>query len=200
MEEKILVERCWAGDIEAFTALVEKYNAMAVRTAYLLTGCRDNAEDMAQEAFIQCFYSLGKLKDAGRFKSWFYKILVRTSWKMAKKQRSKFSGSVSSFEISGEISDGRDFTEDVEFKQMYDAVYKAIEELSKPLKAAAVLFYFGGFSVRETAEILGCREGTVKSRLFKVRRMVEDKLREQDWDGFYSTDGNRKGRESDLSV
>lgn len=200
MEEKILVEQCRAGDIGAFTALVEKYNAMAVRTAYLLTGCRDNAEDMAQEAFIQCYYSLKKLKDADRFKSWFYKILVRTSLKMAKKQKCKLSGCVNPDDISGEISDGHDFTEDVERKQLCDAVCRAVEELSRPLKAAAVLFYFGGFSVREAAAILGCREGTVKSRLHKVRRNVEDKLRKQGWDGFYSTDGNRKGRESDLSV
>lgn len=82
LDETTLVNRCQAGDIEAFSELVERNNKKAIHTAYLITGCRDIAEDIAQEAFIQCFHSIRKLRDTTLFKSWFYKILVRTSWRM----------------------------------------------------------------------------------------------------------------------
>lgn len=55
---------------------------MAVRTAYLVTGRRDMAEEYCPGAFVQCFYSIKRLRRAEYFKTWFYKVLVRTGWRM----------------------------------------------------------------------------------------------------------------------
>ncbi|OPY57823.1 MAG: RNA polymerase sigma factor [Pelotomaculum sp. PtaU1.Bin035] len=64
MKDVELVKRCQSGDVDAFELLIERFGAQAVRIAYLVTGRRDLAEDIAQEAFIQCIYSIKKLKKA----------------------------------------------------------------------------------------------------------------------------------------
>lgn len=199
MDDKTLVGMCRSGDIDAFTGLLEKYNTMAVRTAYLITGRRDIAEDIAQEAFVQCYYSLKKLKDAERFKSWFYKILVRTGWKMAGKPGKSFGSDISIDRIIGDIPDDHDFTEDIEMKHTYEAVCEAVLELSKPLRTTAILFYFNGFSIKETAGILGCREGTVKSRLHGARMNVSNRLKQKGWDDLRLF-GGHTGKEDGLNA
>lgn len=180
LDETTLVNRCQAGDIEAFSELVERNNKKAIHTAYLITGCRDIAEDIAQEAFIQCFHSIRKLRDTTLFKSWFYKILVRTSWRMvsnAKKMQ------VIDCTIKGDdIPDYNDFTENIEKKHACETIYRIVSALSKPLREVVILYYFNGFSIKEIAYSLNCREGTVKSRLHNARKQIEACMKKYGWD------------------
>jgi len=171
-----LINRCKEGDIEAFGSLVEKYNDMAVRTAFLVTGRSDIAEDIAQEAFIQCFYSLKKLKDNEFFNSWFYKILVRVSWKMASKHKNQVSVDSSQMEGILGSSDENKTWDIVETKLRNAEVSKAIEKLSPKLKTVIVLYYYNSFQINEISMILGCNENTVKSRLHKARKKLEEFL------------------------
>ncbi len=198
LEESELVKRCQRGDVQAFETLVERYADQAVRTAYLVTGCRELAEDMAQEAFIQCFYSIKQFKNQSSFRTWFYGVVVRVSRKMAARTSSR---------VPLEYLDGRAGTEELpsgadlsaafEDKQAHEAVCRAIESLSQPLKAVVVLHYFNGFSVKEIAEALCCREGTVKSRLFNARKLLADRLQRAGGDFF---DENQTTKESDPHV
>ena len=79
MRETELVERFAAGDREAFDALYELYKDQAFRTAWFLAGNRADAEDIVQDTFVKVYVNIGQLKDAGGFKSWFYRILTRTA-------------------------------------------------------------------------------------------------------------------------
>ena len=198
LEESELIKRCQAGDVQAFETLVGRYGVQAVRTAYLVTGCREMAEDMAQEAFIQCFYSIRQFKNLSSFKTWFYRILVRVSRKMA----SRTNGRLPLEYLDGiagkeELPGSDDLTAAFDDKQVCEAVYRAVGALSPPLKAVVVLHYFNGFSVKEIAQILCCREGTVKSRLFKARKILEDQLKREGWD---ISDDKQNRRESDPCV
>ena len=68
------------GDKSAFNELYEKYKNQAVRTAFLITKDRALSDDIAQEAFIKCYQNLGRIKNPGLFRSWFFKLLVLTAW------------------------------------------------------------------------------------------------------------------------
>ncbi len=176
MVDYYLINQCKEGDIEAFGALVEKYNDMAVRTAYLVTGRGDIAEDIAQEAFIQCFYSLKKLKNIEFFSTWFYKILVRTSCRMAAKHKNQVSVDTSQMECILGTSDENNPSDIVEAKFRDMEISIAIEKLSSTLKTVVVLYYYNGFQVNEISMILDCKENTVKSRLHKARKKLEEFL------------------------
>ena len=175
-----LINQCKEGDIEAFGMLVEKYNDMAIRTAFLVTGRGDIAEDIAQEAFIQCFYSLKNLKNNEFFSTWFYKILVRVSWKMASKHKNQVSVDTSQMECILGTSDENNTWDIVETKLRNVEVSKAIEKLSPKLKTVIVLYYYNCFQINEISMILGYNENTVKSRPHKARKKLEEFLLKSD--------------------
>lgn len=182
MQDAYLVRRCQTGDINAFEELVNQYSEKAVRTAYLVTGRRDLAEDMAQEAFVQCYYSLKNLKKPELFKSWFYQILLRTSWKMARQSQGRLIGIDLDDQECANLMADHDLAQEVEARQTLAAINEAINQLSSPLKAVVVLRFYSGLTVREIADATGCREGTVKSRLYNARRQMAENLRQQGWE------------------
>ncbi len=199
MNESDLVTRCQSGDVEAFGVLVERYSDKAIRTAYLITGRKEIAEDIAQEAFIQCYYSIQQLKNIAVFKTWFYKILMRTSWKMLARTKGQMQVDSIDREVDHNLADCFDLIETVEIRQSYEALYKAVGTLSKPLNEVIVLYYYNGLTIKEIAQILNCREGTVKSRLFNARKWLADGLRKKGWDVSYFEE-RKLGKECHLNV
>ena len=180
MNDSDLVTRCQSGDVRAFEILVEEYSDKAVRTAYLITGRKEIAEDIAQEAFIQCYYSIARLKNAALFNTWFYKILLRTSWKMGATARGKLQVDyLDDGAIKENLPDRYDLAEAFERRQDCEAVYRAVGTLGQHLKAVVVLHYFNGFPIKEIAQVLGCREGTVKSRLHNARKQLAENLKQK---------------------
>lgn len=176
-----LINRCKQGDVEAFGLLVEKYNEMAVRTAFMVTGRGDISDDIAQEAFILCFHSLKSLKNVEFFNTWFYKILVRTSWRMASKYKNHVSVDTSEMEGILGISDDNNPASIVEAEALSLEISKSIEKLSLSLKTVVVLYYYNGFTINEISKILDCRQNTVKSRLHKARKKLEVILSKSDF-------------------
>lgn len=182
LNDSNLVIQCQSGDVDAFGLLVEKYSDKAIRTAYLITGRQDIAEDIAQEAFIQCYYSIKQLKNVEFFKTWFYKILMRTSWKMVNKANGQMK--MESIDKAGnyQLSDSFNLQENLEIRQAHEAIRQGVDKLSKPLNEVIVLYYYNGFTIKEIAQVLDCREGTVKSRLFNARKVLAKGLKQKGWD------------------
>jgi Sigma-70 region 2 len=87
LERSDLIKRCQTGDKYAFEELYKLSCHQAIKTAYLISGQRDMAEDIVQEAFIQCYKEIRKLKEPDAFNSWFYKILIRCGWRLLSKSR-----------------------------------------------------------------------------------------------------------------
>lgn len=162
------------GDFDAFDQIFEKYKNEAVRTAYLITGRKSICEDIAQEAFIQCYKHISDLKNPNGFRAWFFRILTRTAWKY---------GRSASREIPTE-----NMAERVEesglnlVSERYSAVeenrllYSEINNLAPKQKTVIILYYFNGLSTKEIAKVSRCLEGTVKSRLFSARKKLKSRL------------------------
>ncbi|SHF32235.1 RNA polymerase sigma-70 factor, ECF subfamily [Desulfofundulus australicus DSM 11792] len=199
MKDVELIKRCQSGDINAFELLVERFGAQAVRTAYLVTGRQDLAEDIAQETFIQCFYSIKQLKKAEFFKTWFYKILLRTGRKMAAKNRRLLQIDNLDNNFNAVQLHHYDLEEAFEKNEAKEAVYQAVSTLSEPLKVVITLRYFNDFSISEIASVLGCKEGTVKSRLHNARKLIAAFLQEKGLNTASSED-NQSRKECILNV
>lgn len=173
MNEEEIIIRLMGGDKEALGELYEIYISMALRTAYLITSDKFLAEDIAAESFISVYKNIGCLKNPKAFKSWFYRIIVRLSVKLGKK-----SAKDRPQENIRELSDREAKSAEYFTKEKYEPLYKEIDRLSPKLKTTVVLYYFNDMSVGEIASVMGCFEGTVKSRLHSARNKLKAALKE----------------------
>ncbi|MBE0449123.1 MAG: sigma-70 family RNA polymerase sigma factor [Actinobacteria bacterium] len=178
MDDVTLIRRCQQGDVDAFESLFQQYSTKALRTAYLLTGRQHIAEDITQESFIQCYREIKRLRHPEAFQAWFYRILVRISWRVLSKEKGRLSlETLNDSDHEFLISDAS-VSEAVETKQMQDVLHQALNKLSAPLRTAIILHYFNEFSIKEISEVLGCRAGTVKSRLHNARKRLADEIKQ----------------------
>lgn len=159
------------GDPTAFEEIFEHYKVKAVRTAYLITGNKVLAEDIAQEAFIQCYKKIKTLKDPALFKTWFYKILTRIAWRVGTKDK-MITSSESLFEISDLPNKGQTEQNYIQ-NEMSKVIMVAIDKLETKQRMVILLYYYDGFSITEVAKIMNCFEGTVKSRLYAARKNLK---------------------------
>lgn len=171
MEEIEIVERVQQGDMQAFEYLFEFYKDKAIRTVYLMTGNGVVSEDIVQEAFTTCYLSINTLKNPEYFKTWFFKLLTRIAWRYMKKENRL----VPVEEIAGLLEVKREgyYTNEMEERERAKIVYEEILKLDKKLQTTIILYYYNELSIKEIARIMGCLEGTVKSRLHTGRQRLK---------------------------
>lgn len=178
MEEIELIRQVQKGDMKAFEQLFERYKGKAVKTAYLVTGHKQMAEDIVQEAFTTCYLSIGNLKHPEYFKTWFFKLLTRIAWRMAKKEKSMMPTEEIEFLI--EEAYLKEAKNPIEAKQETDFIYNEILKLDYKLQTTLILYYYNELTIKEIAKVMGCLEGTVKSRLHTARKKLKLHLLEEE--------------------
>jgi|SRR5687767_293111 RNA polymerase sigma-70 factor (ECF subfamily) len=166
MDDAATIKRCQQGDREAFRHLVERYQKRAVAHALAILLNRDDAEDAAQEAFIDAFKAIGTFDTSRTFYSWFYVLLRNRCYKITAKRRYTESLEVAELLVSqpGAADDTR------------LALEKALHSLTREEREIVSLKYFSGLSYDELAMHLQIPRGTVMSRLFNARRRLQGKL------------------------
>lgn len=173
-EEAAAIRRCKAGDREAFRALAEQYERMLFGIAYLITRDRDLAADAVQEALVKMWKHLPSLRAENGLKAWLVRILVNE----VKQQGRKKQVPTVPIERASELTDGADGIEmEMERDELRETVRKALRMLPHQQGKAIVLRYFGGLTITEIALAMGCREGTIKSRLSRALGRLEGILR-----------------------
>jgi len=168
-----LIKSCQQGDQNSFRELYLSYSKNALGTAYLISGSKGIAEDIVQETFIECFNKIKGLKKVEAFEVWFYKILTRTGWRMVKAHNyilpledDNLEGMLFNLNMSNQI----------EHSETEMIVNEALEQLSLPLKTVVILYFYNDMTIKEISKILGCFEGTVKSRLHNAKKKLYDIL------------------------
>lgn len=154
-----LVRAFQKGDKDAFEKLFELYKVRAVRTAYLMTSNSALAEDITQEAFVQCYEKINSLKDPMQFKSWFFKILTRIAWRMSSKEKR-----ITPIENIFEVADYEEIAQvEADFIKSEDSkkLMVAVNNLEEKQKTTVLLYYYNEFSIGEIAKVMGCFEGRV---------------------------------------
>ncbi|MGL5677336.1 MAG: RNA polymerase sigma factor [Cellulosilyticaceae bacterium] len=176
MNQIDLVKEVQEGNMKAFEQLFENYKGSALKTIYLLTNNKSMSEDILQEVFVLCYLNIKSLRNPSYFKTWFFKILTHTTWTYMKKEGKLIL--TEDMSIYTEAHTSTVWQEDIRANEMKSELYEQIERLEVKLKVVVILYYYNDFSIREIAKTMGCLEGTVKSRLYRARKQLEENLRQ----------------------
>jgi len=182
--DQVLVERAQAGDKHAFELLVVKYQR---RLARLLSRfIRDSAEleDVSQEAFIKAYRALPTFRGDSAFYTWLYRIAINTAKNFLVSQGrraptvTKFDAEESEdFEDASGLHDLNTPESAMLTKEIGQTVNAAMEALPEELRVALTLREIEGLSYEDIAQAMECPIGTVRSRIFRAREAVAEKLR-----------------------
>jgi RNA polymerase sigma-70 factor (ECF subfamily) len=179
-----IVRRVQAGEVAAFDALVRKYRERIYSVVYHLTSNRDDAADMAQDAFIKAFQSINRFKGQSSFFTWLYRIAVNTTYTHLRKARLRSFFSLDDVKEGGEgvewlkeLSVEPSIGKAAYIKEIQEKLNEAFQKLSIKHRTVVTLFEIEGFSHTEIAEIVGCSEGTVRSRLHYAKQQLQSDLK-----------------------
>ena len=175
-----LMERSRARDPEAFACLVDRHKDLMVNYLARLTGCRDRAEDFAQEAFVRFYQQLDRYREEGALPAYLLRIatnLVRSDARRKRRWRLlqpvlSYAGVTGGSSNGGRPEPGPQALAREEHRQ----VTRALASLDLLYRAPLVMREIEELSYRQIAEALGCSEGTVKSRLHRGRQLLKRKL------------------------
>jgi RNA polymerase sigma-70 factor (ECF subfamily) len=168
-EDYSLIDRFLSGNEEAFEKLVKKYQNFAVNIAYSLSGESRYAEDIAQEAFIKVYQNLAAFEKKAAFSTWLYRIVANTTYNYLRSKKSY----VSLDNVSEGIELKKSSLDELESKEKQQIINKAIRSLPFKYRTVLTLKDVEGLSYAEIAQVVGCRIGTVESRLFRARSMLK---------------------------
>lgn len=177
MDEESIVRRMIDGDVEAFGELMTIYERPALRAAWLICGSVTDSEDIVQETFTTCYLNRKKLRDPAAFKTWFYRILTRTAWKLCKESRRERPEE--NLESEQEAA-GSSALENYIMREEERFLYEAVEKLPPKQKIVLILYYYNDMPIREIARVCGVFEGTVKSRLFHAKKQLKKVLMQEE--------------------
>ena len=182
--DQVLVERAQAGDKHAFELLVVKYQRKLARL--LSRFIRDHAEveDVAQEAFIKAYRALPSFRGESAFYTWLYRIGINTAKNFLVSQGRRAPTSTGFDAEEAETFDDADALRDLNTpesamltKEIGQTVNEAVGSLPEELRTALTLRELEGLSYEEIAQVMNCPIGTVRSRIFRARETVAEKLR-----------------------
>lgn len=182
-----LVQRAQQGDVRAFEMLVVRYRRRIERLIGRLSRDPDLVQDLAQETFLRAWRALPQFRGDSAFYTWLYRIAVNTARKALADLRRDPVLTESALAPAGD--DDETFRPEVEpstadtpeallaSREIAAAVDAAVERLSDDLRQAVVLREIEGLSYEEIAEIMNCPIGTVRSRIFRAREAIAQRLR-----------------------
>jgi RNA polymerase sigma-70 factor (ECF subfamily) len=183
-----IVRAVCAGDTEAFTRLVDKYQAMAIKVAFSLLGNEQDAYDAAQEAFISAYQALPRFRGGAKFSTWLYRI-VANKCKDVYRKRARTADSWLRISTTGssaredQMMDIHDPESGPALKlynrEVAEALNEAISQLPLKQRMAFVLHHMHGMALNEVADIMQCRVGTVKSHVFRATAALKSRM--QPW-------------------
>ena len=179
-----LVQRAQRGDLRAFDLLVLKYQGRIAALVSRYVSDAGEVEDVTQEAFIKAYRALGKFRGDSAFYTWLYRIAANAAKNhlVAKGRRPGADATIEDaegFDEGGLLSESASPEALAMGGELADVVESALNALPDELKAALMLREFDGLSYDDIADVLGCPVGTVRSRIFRAREAIDQRVKEQ---------------------
>lgn len=185
--ERRFIERLQARDERAFNELVESYGDRVYRLLYRMLGRRDEAEDMAQEVFVQVFKSIDQFRGDSKVGTWIYRIAVNACKNRTKYLARRHNEAQDDYEpaaergsmhqakgiTSGEVADPDQLVQGYEVERI---VKQCMAELDSDFREVLVLRDVEDLAYEEICEITGLPDGTVKSRLHRARALLRERV------------------------
>ncbi len=181
--DQALVERVQNGEKHAFDLLVRKYQHKIVSVVTRYVSDWSEAQDVAQEAFIRAYRAIGAFRGDSAFYTWIYKIAINTAKNhLVSKGRRPPIGDIAiedAVQLDGatQLRDRATPERELLRQEIERTVFATVEELPEELRAAITLREVDGLSYEEIAEAMNCPIGTVRSRIFRAREAIDEKLR-----------------------
>jgi RNA polymerase sigma-70 factor (ECF subfamily) len=164
LTDRQIAARAGAGDVAAYVQLVERHRAPLIGYIFSLTGCRQDAEELAQEAFCKAWQQLPTLRRRDRLVSWLYRIAHNLVISASRRPRIAV---LTHEPACPEVKPADPLLE----------VHRAIADLPEPWRVIVSLRHFSGLSNEEVAEVLSIPAGTVRSRLSRAYERLRRVLR-----------------------
>jgi RNA polymerase sigma-70 factor (ECF subfamily) len=179
-EEMALVKRALEGDMGAYDDLVRKYQERIYATVYHMTSNHEDANDIAQEAFIKAYQALKSFKGGSSFYTWVYRIAVNKTINFLKQRKNRSSISLNDLDFNAEhdpdllslVSD-KTPRRDIHLAELQEKLNEAMQKLSDQHRLVVTLHDVQGMSHEEIAAIMDCNIGTIRSRLFYARQQLQ---------------------------
>lgn len=181
--DQVLVERVQRGDKKAFDILVSKYQHKLVKLISRYIHDHSEALDVAQDTFIKAYRALPNFRGESAFYTWLYRIAINTAKNHLVAQGRRPP------DADIEIEDAEQFAGESELKEyatperlllkdeIEKTLFEAIEQLPEDLRTAITLRELEGLSYEEIAEAMACPIGTVRSRIFRAREAIHNRLK-----------------------
>lgn len=181
--DQVLVERVQHGDRRAFDLLVRKYQHKVIGLVSRYVRNRAECEDIAQESFMRAWRAIATFRGDSAFYTWLYKIAVNTAKNhlVAMKRRPPADDvdvDDASFMLGSErMQDNATPEHEMMRQEIEQSVFSTVQELPDELRTAITLREVDGLSYEEIAQAMDCPIGTVRSRIFRAREAIDQKLR-----------------------
>ncbi len=178
MEDADLIRRCQQGEKEAYGLIVRKYMQRAYFAALGLTGARQDALDLSQEAFVRGYRAIKRFEVGRSFYTWYYRILRNLALNLKRdraRQAQPFS-EIGENRVRQLQDDTASAVAEVERAEVKQKVWAALRRLKPNEREIIILKDFQELSYKEIAELLGCPQGTVMSRLYNARKALRAQL------------------------
>ena len=184
--DAMLVERAVAGDQKAFELLVIKYQRRIQRLIGRMVRDVDLVEDIAQETFIRAYRALAQFRGEAQFYTWLYRIAVNTAKKALMDLKRNPTVSENAYKsddddetsrVENELTSSETPDAVLASKEIAEIINAAMEALPEELRQAITLCEIEGLSYEEISEAMSCPIGTVRSRIFRAREAISEKVK-----------------------
>jgi len=188
--EKELIEKIVAGDAPAFRVLVESYQRLVCHVVFRMVANEADREELCQEVFVKVFQHLKNFNFQSKLSTWIARIAYNTCVNYLKKKKTPLYDDLAGMEadspgdravsfiesVPGELPMPDEFTMDREIRLF---LHEAISELPPQYRAILTLYHLDEMSYKEIGEIINLPEGTVKSYLFRARKLLKERMLEK---------------------
>ena len=175
-EDAFYIEQFLGGDEKAFEAIVRKYQNRVLNIVFSMIGKDRESEDIVQESFLKVYRSLKGFRRRCSFSTWLYRIVMNTAYDFLRKRKDI----VTEEEALGQGADASGGHADVLcvllMKEKEALIQKALARVPLAYRSAVVLKDIEGLSYAEISKVLGCRIGTVESRIYRARQLLRKEL------------------------
>ncbi len=192
MDEKELVKRLKKGQVELFSEIVKKYKSVVYNHAYSFLRTKEDAEDATQEIFVNIYNNIKKFKGESKLGTWIYRITVnlcKNKLKQIKRLKEKITEEIPEWDenegtniIEETVKDKEERKPDNLFirKEIKNIVFRRMGELPEEQRKVLILRDIDGLSYEEISKILKLSVSAVKSKIFRARENLRDKLKKDD--------------------
>lgn len=185
-DDRLLVNRAQTGDLEAYDALIRRYQERIYATIYHMTSNHEDAADLAQETFVKAYRALKTFKGDSSFFTWIYRIAVNKTINFLKQRRHRGQRSLDDLDFNAEhdpdvvaLISERTPHREVKLRELQEKLNAAMQQLSEEHRMVVTLHDIQGLRHEQIGEMMNCNVGTVRSRLHYARQQLQAYL--ADW-------------------